>query len=40
MTCYPIKLDTSHGESYLFYNDNEMGRTGVGFANLKEYICD
>ena len=36
MTCYPIRLDTSHGESYLFYNGNEMGRTGVGFASLKE----
>ena len=36
ITRYKIKLDTSHGESYLFYNCNEMGRTGVGFANLEE----
>ena len=36
MTCYPIRLDTSHGESYLFYNGNGMGQTGVGFAKLEE----
>ena len=36
MTYYPIRLDTSHGESYLFYNGDEMVRTSVGFASLKE----
>lgn len=32
MTCYPARLDTDQGESYLFYNGNGMGRTGVGVA--------
>lgn len=32
MTCYPARIDTDQGESYLFYNGNGMGRTGVGVA--------
>jgi hypothetical protein len=32
MTCYPARIDTDAGESYLFYNGNGMGRTGVGVA--------
>lgn len=32
MTCYPARLDTDQGESYLFYNGNGMGRTGIGVA--------
>lgn len=32
MTCYPARLDTGDGQSYLFYNGNGMGRTGVGVA--------
>lgn len=34
MACYPARLDTSTGKSYLFYNGNGMGRTGVGVARL------
>lgn len=32
MTCYPARIDTPQGDSYLFYNGNGMGRTGVGVA--------
>lgn len=34
MTCYPARIDTSAGDSYLFYNGNGMGSTGVGVARL------
>lgn len=34
MTCYPARLDTTSGESFLFYNGNNMGETGVGVAVL------
>jgi hypothetical protein len=34
MTCYPARIDTDQGESYLFYNGNNMGETGVGVAML------
>ena len=40
MTCYPARIDTTHGESYLFYNGNDMGRTGVGVAQLEANIID
>ena len=36
MTCYPARIDTSEGESYLFYNGNNMGETGVGVAVLED----
>ena len=32
MTCYPARLDTTEGASFLFYNGNGMGRTGVGVS--------
>ncbi|GAB5430872.1 MAG: glycosylase [Epibacterium sp.] len=32
MTCYPARIDTPDGRSYLFYNGNNMGETGVGVA--------
>lgn len=32
MTCYPARLDSWAGPSFLFYNGNGMGRTGVGVA--------
>lgn len=32
MTCYPARIDTQAGKSFLFYNGNGMGRTGVGVA--------
>lgn len=32
MTCYPARIDTWQGETYLFYNGNNMGETGVGVA--------
>ena len=35
MTCYPARLDTDQGESYLFYNGNNMGETGFGVAVLE-----
>jgi len=35
MTCYPARIDTAQGESYLFYNGNNMGETGVGVAVLE-----
>lgn len=34
MACYPVKLKTEHN-TYLFYNGNGMGKTGVGYASLK-----
>ena len=40
MTCYPARLDTTRGESYLFYNGNEMGRTGVGVARMETDLID
>lgn len=36
MTCYPARIDTDHGESYLFFNGNNMGETGVGVAVLRD----
>ena len=35
MTCYPIPLTTAYG-TYLFYNGNGMGLSGVGYARLIE----
>lgn len=32
MTCYPSHFERSDGTRYLFYNGNDMGRSGVGFA--------
>ena len=32
MTCYPAHLETADGRKILFYNGNDMGRTGVGYA--------
>lgn len=36
MTCYPARLDTASGESFLFYNGNNMGETGLGVAVLEK----
>ncbi|AHD01729.1 hypothetical protein [Leisingera methylohalidivorans] len=36
MTCYPARIDTEQGRSYLFYNGNDMGATGVGVAVLED----
>lgn len=36
MTCYPAHLTAPDGTRYLFYNGNDMGRTGVGAARWKE----
>ena len=33
MACYPVKLVTKN-HTYLFYNGNGMGRTGVGYMRL------
>lgn len=33
MACYPVKLQYG-SRTYLFYNGNHMGQTGVGFAEL------
>ena len=33
MACYPVKLVTE-GKTYLFYNGNGMGKTGVGYAEI------
>jgi hypothetical protein len=33
MTCYPAHFRTPLGDRYLFYNGNDMGRTGVGIAH-------
>lgn len=35
MTCYPAHHMTPDGVSYLFYNGNDMGRTGVGVARWR-----
>lgn len=35
MACYPVKL-AYKGRTYLFYNGNGMGKTGVGYAELIE----
>lgn len=35
MTCYPARLDASQGQSYLFYNGNGMGQTGLGVARWR-----
>ncbi|MFX0540464.1 hypothetical protein ACEWPM_001860 [Roseovarius sp. S4756] len=32
MTCYPAHIQTPGGTRYLFFNGNDMGRTGVGVA--------
>lgn len=32
-TCYPVVLE-AHGKTYMFYSGNEMGRSGVGYAEL------
>lgn len=32
MTCYPAHLVSWEGRRFLFYNGNDMGRTGVGLA--------
>lgn len=33
--CYPVLLRV-HGEIYMFYNGNDMGKAGFGIARLKE----
>lgn len=33
MACYPVKLETEE-KSFLFYNGNGMGKTGVGYAEM------
>lgn len=33
MTCYPVRVDHG-GRNYLFYGGNDMGRSGVGYAEL------
>lgn len=35
MTCYPAHFEAPNGDRYLFYNGNDMGRTGVGLAKWK-----
>lgn len=35
MACYPVKLIAAN-RTYLFYNGNNMGKTGVGYAVLKQ----
>ena len=35
-TCYPARIDVPGVGSYLFYNGNGMGRTGVGVARWVE----
>lgn len=35
MACYPVKLNVIN-KTYLFYNGNGMGRTGVGYAELRQ----
>ena len=35
MACYPVKLKYKD-KTYLFYNGNGMGKTGVGYAELGE----
>jgi len=34
MVCYPVKYKTKN-KTYLFYNGNGMGKTGVGYAEIK-----
>jgi hypothetical protein len=36
MTCYPAHIKTTDGRNLLFYNGNDMGRTGVGYAEWVE----
>ncbi|WP_245227043.1 hypothetical protein [Parasedimentitalea maritima] len=36
MTCYPAHVETHAGARYLFYNGNDMGRTGVGVAKWQD----
>lgn len=36
MTCYLARIDTRQGRSYLFYNGNNMGESGVGVAVLED----
>lgn len=33
MACYPVKYETQES-TYIFYNGNGMGKTGVGYAEL------
>ena len=33
MACYPVIL-SAKGKKYMFYNGNDMGRSGVGYAEL------
>ena len=35
MACYPVRLDLND-KKYMFYGGNGMGKTGVGYAILKE----
>lgn len=35
MTCYPAHHVTPSGDKFLFYNGNDMGRTGVGVAHWR-----
>lgn len=35
MACYPVKVKTGE-KTYLFYNENGMGKTGVGYAEQIE----
>lgn len=35
MTCYPVRVQTGT-DTLIFYNGNDMGRTGVGYAVLAE----
>lgn len=35
MACYPVKIVTET-DTWLFYNGNGMGKTGVGFAKLSD----
>lgn len=34
--CYPSLLKTPSGKTYLFYNGNDMGKDGFGYAELKQ----
>ena len=34
MVCYPNIIKTNIGKTYLFYNGNKMGQTGVGYCEL------
>ncbi|MBS4774065.1 MAG: hypothetical protein KHX55_07330 [Proteobacteria bacterium] len=35
MACYPVILETKYG-TYMFYDGNGMGKTGFGYAELKQ----